>query len=77
MDKFYSSPNRYAKLEVKQIGACGTVKGNRRQMPDELLQKNLKLKKGDDPVFMRSRNLVVCGWHMQSALQCLAQLITI
>lgn len=72
MDNFYSSPNLYAKLELKQIGACGTVKGNRRQMPDELLQKNLKLKKGDDPVFMRSGNMVVCGWHDTKRLTMLS-----
>ena len=29
MDNFFSSPNLFAKLELKQIGACGTVNGNR------------------------------------------------
>ena len=63
MDNFYSSPILYAKLESKKIGACGTVRGNRRGMPKELLQQNIKLKKGDDPVFMRSGNMVACAWH--------------
>jgi hypothetical protein len=39
MDNFYSSPNLFAKLELKHIGACGTVKGNRQKMPKVLLQK--------------------------------------
>ncbi len=72
MDNFYSSPNLFAKLELKQIGACGTVKGNRQKMPKVLLQKNLKLKKGDDSVFMQSGNMVVCGWHDTKRLTMLS-----
>lgn len=76
MDNFYSSPLLYAKLESKKIGACGTVQGNRRFMPKELLQKNIKLKRGDDPVFMRSGNIVVCAWHDVKRLTMLSTVDT-
>jgi hypothetical protein len=36
----------------------------------------LKLKKGDDPVFMRSGNMVVCGWHDTKRLTMLSSVDT-
>ena len=63
MDNFYSSPHLFSVLEEKNIEACGTVTANRVAMPNDLKPKNLKLSKGDDPVFMRSGNLVACAWH--------------
>ena len=76
MVNFYSSPSLYAELESKQIGACGTVNCNRRKMPKELLQKNIKLSKGDDPVFMRSGNMVACAWHDTKRLTMLSTVDT-
>ena len=76
MDNFYSSPKLYAKLETKKIGACGTVRGNMRGVPKELLQQNIKLKKGDDPVFMRSGNMVACAWHDTKRLTLLSTIDT-
>ena len=63
MDNFYSSPGLYCMLEEKNIGACGTVAGNRVGMPSQLKRDDLKLKKGDEPVFMRCGNLVACAWQ--------------
>lgn len=63
MDNFYSSPHLFSLLEEKKIGACGTVSANRIAMPNDLKPQNFKLSKGDDPVFMRSGNLVACAWH--------------
>lgn len=76
MDNFYSSPTLFKKLENKHIGACGTVKFNREGMPKELNPKNLKLKKGDDPVFMRKGNLVACAWHDTKRLTLLSTVDT-
>lgn len=63
MDNYYSAPSLFKKLEQENIGACGTVKVNRKQMPKELLPSRLSLKKGELPVFMRSDNLVACAWQ--------------
>ena len=45
-------------------------------MPKELLQKNIKLSKGDDPVFMRSGNMVACAWHDTKHLTMLSTVDT-
>ena len=45
-------------------------------MPKELLQQNIKLKKGDDPVFMRSGNMVACAWHDTKRLPMLSTIDT-
>ena len=63
LDTFYSAPILFKKLEEMNIGPCGTVKANRKQMPKELLPARLPLQKGDLPVFMRSDNLVACAWQ--------------
>lgn len=76
MDNFYSAPFLFAKLEENNIGAFGTVKVNRKGMPEQLNPKNLKLKKGDDPVFMRSGNLVACTWHDTKRLSLLSTVDT-
>lgn len=76
MDNFYTSPSLFAKLEENNIGACGTVKANRKGMPQQLNPRNLKLKKGDDPVFMRSDNLVACAWHDTKRLSLLSTVDT-
>ena len=50
MDNFYSSPSLYKDLKDKGIGACGTVRLNRKGMPKEWTCKNSKddtLKIGD------------------------------
>lgn len=76
MDNFYSSPHLFSVLEEKNIGACGTVRANRVGMPNDLKPKNLKLSKGDDPVFMRSGNLVACAWHDTKRLTLLSTVNT-
>lgn len=54
MDNFYSSPSLYLALKDVGVGACGTVKPNRKFMPRELLPRFLHLQKGDDPEFMKT-----------------------
>ena len=63
MDNYYSSPLLYRKLGENGISATGTVKPNRKLMPEGIKPRNLALSKGDDPLFYRSGNLVACAWH--------------
>lgn len=64
LDNYYTSPDLFLTLEKDfGIGACGTVRPNRQNMPNFLLPNQLRLSKGDDPVFARSDNMVACAWH--------------
>ena len=54
------------------IGACGTVKAGRKNMPLELHPARYALTKGDDPVFMRSGDLLTCAWHDTKRVQFLS-----
>lgn len=63
MGNYYPAPYLFKKLEEKNIGACGTVKVNRKNMPKELLLLRLSLTKGDPPVFMRADTMVACAWQ--------------
>jgi len=47
MDNFFSSPELFDDLVKKQIYCCGTVRTNRKAMPQYLRQKITKLKRGD------------------------------
>ena len=62
-DNFYSSPRLFKELERRKIGACGTVKPGRKDMPSDLHPKNLNLDRGEMPVFRRTGNLIACAWH--------------
>jgi len=47
MDNFFSSPELFDDLVKKQIYCCGTVRPNRKGMPQDLRPKTTKLKRGD------------------------------
>ena len=47
MDNFFSSPELFDDLANKQIYCCGTVRPNRRGMPQDLRPKTTKLKRGN------------------------------
>jgi len=47
MDNFFSTPELYDDLAKKQIYCCGTVRPNRRGVPQDLAPKTSKLKGGD------------------------------
>jgi hypothetical protein len=47
MDNFFSSPELFDDLVNKQIYCCGTVRPNRRGMPQDLRPKTTKQKRGD------------------------------
>ena len=47
MDNFFSSPELFDDLAKKHIYCCGSVRPNRRGMPQDLAPKTTKLKRGD------------------------------
>ena len=76
MDNFYSSPDLFQELQQKGIGACGTVRSNRKNMPPDFRPDKLRLKRGDDPLFMRSDDLVAIAWHDVKRVTCLTTVHT-
>lgn len=63
MDSFYNSPALARSLAANQVGVCGTVNVNRKEMPRQLKPVHTILKKNDPPVYMKSENVLVCAWH--------------
>lgn len=52
MDNYYSSVNLYTELARQGYGACGTIRSNRKHLPDF----TTKIKRGDPPRFFSSNN---------------------
>ncbi|XP_071502739.1 piggyBac transposable element-derived protein 4-like [Diadema antillarum] len=64
MDNYYSSVKLYEDLSRNGLGACGTVRSNRRGLPEEIRRGGLHLAKGDDPVFFaKGREMSAVTWH--------------
>ncbi len=61
-DNYYTSPNLYMSLRENGIGACGTVRANRKKMPRDIHAGQLHLAKGDPPVFRKTStdDMVTC-----------------
>jgi len=47
MDSYFSSPDLFDDLATKQIYCCGTVRLNRKGMPQDLGPKRVTLQRGD------------------------------
>ncbi|XP_014677267.1 PREDICTED: piggyBac transposable element-derived protein 4-like [Priapulus caudatus] len=56
MDNFFSYPELFHSLKQKNMGACGTVRSNRKGLPKNIGPKDVKLKQGDLPVFWHGAN---------------------
>lgn len=76
MDNFYTSPDLFVELKRNGIGACGTARHNRKNMPGNIKPENLKMKKGDNPVFVRSGDVVACAWQDVKRVTCLSTVHT-
>ena len=61
-DNFFSSLELFDDLAKKQIYSCGTVRPNRRGMPQDLAPKRPKLKRGDIHVRTRA-DLTAILWQ--------------
>jgi len=59
MDNFFSSPALFDDLAKKQIYCRGTVRANRRGMPQDLAPKTTKLKRGDFRVRTRADMMAI------------------
>ena len=61
MDNFYSSPVLFDELNLLDTYCCGTLRSNRRQVPEAI--KQVKLKNNGDTVFRRRDNLLALKHH--------------
>lgn len=61
MDNHFSSPILFDDLLERKINSCGTVRYNRRGLPQEINPKQLKLRRGDIVTRVRG-NLCVLRW---------------
>ena len=62
IDNIFSSPELFDDLAKKQIYCCGSVRPNRRGMPQDLAPKTTKLKRGDIRVRTRSDLTKILWW---------------
>ena len=53
MDRYFLSPDIFDNLATKQIYCCGTVRPNRKGMPQDLGPKRVTLQRGDLQVLTR------------------------
>ena len=60
MDNYFSSPALFQELADHQTGACGTLRVNRRGVPDQV--KRAKLKSGDPHLAVRDEKLLFVSW---------------
>ena len=63
MDSFFSSLPLFDDLHSKKIGACGTVRANRKGLPQEI--KTIKANRGTLPnIWLRSdKKAIACSWQ--------------
>ncbi|PNF17185.1 hypothetical protein B7P43_G06584 [Cryptotermes secundus] len=61
MDNFFSSPDLFDELMTKKISCCGTVRPNRKGLPQDIRNRQLRLKKGDIRVRVRG-DMTVLVW---------------
>ena len=62
MDNFFSSPELFDDLTKKQIYCCGSVRLNRRGMPQDPALKTTKLKRGGIRIRTRADLTAVLWW---------------
>ncbi|PNF43126.1 hypothetical protein B7P43_G18025 [Cryptotermes secundus] len=61
MDNFFSSPDLFDELMTKKITCCGTVRPNRKGLPDDFRRRQFRLRKGDIRVRVR-QNMTALVW---------------
>ncbi|XP_030841073.1 uncharacterized protein LOC115923840 [Strongylocentrotus purpuratus] len=62
-DSFYTSPDLYEYLRDQKLGACGTLRLNRKGLPPTTREASLQAQKGDDPAFFRKDDMLGITWH--------------
>ena len=76
IDSYYSSIDLAKELVQGKIGVCGTVNPNRRNIPSVIKTQQLRLEKGDKPVFMRNGRLLLCAWQDTKRVTMLSSIHT-
>ncbi|BFZ22082.1 hypothetical protein BsWGS_25121 [Bradybaena similaris] len=66
MDNFFSSSPLFQELANNQMGACGTIRTNRKGVPDAI--KKAKLRPGQPPVTARDQKLLYISWYDKRAV---------
>jgi hypothetical protein len=74
MDNFFTSPKLFADLKSKGIGACGTIRTNRKGVVADIAKTKLKMKKGDDPIFFEKDGLLLTTWQDTARVTCLSSI---
>ena len=69
MDNLYSSPTLFKLLSERGLGACGTVREDRRGMPKELFKP--KMKKGEVKTAMLDGKVQAIKWMDKRAVRVL------
>ena len=75
VDNWYTSVPLFLELEIRSILACGTVRGNRKFLPKEIVdQRNEQVKrlKRGDSLFRQSGNLICCTWKDKKPVHLLS-----
>ena len=63
LDKWYSSPNLFNKVNRLETNACGTVRLNRKNMPDDdEVRKAAKTLKKGEMIVRNNDNTAFCAW---------------
>ena len=65
MDNYFSSIPLFEDLRDKGIGACATVKTNKKYLPKEMRNSKLKLKKGEAPISWvnKDKSIIASTWQ--------------
>ncbi|XP_041473820.1 piggyBac transposable element-derived protein 4-like [Lytechinus variegatus] len=63
MDNFYTSPQLFEDLKEVNLGACGTLRLNRRGIPPMMREAAAAARKGDAPKFFRRGDMLGVTWH--------------
>ena len=72
LDDSYTSIELFSALKELKTGSCGMIRANKAGFPQELHSANLKLRKGDDPVYYRHEDFLVCAWQDTTRLNFLS-----
>jgi hypothetical protein len=73
MDNFFSSPELFNELADLELGACGTLRVNRRGVPDSV-KKCKKMSRGDPPKIVRDGNMTYICWEDKKTVNLLTNL---
>ena len=73
MDNYYTSPSLFLALKEKRMGAVGTVRANRKGLPEEIRTKH---KKGTPTRHWRKGNMLALSWYDKKQVNVLSTIHT-